>query len=228
MIGAYFTLSTVIKTIDMIVFGPGFSRKEDERNFNETKNKSGETSKGPSVVVQEESTGLFQCLSVTQLMNLVEVLIESHRFAKTFNANEKLRNGLWKAGFKGKDKPNLLSQEKASLACALRILFRMYSENGTLEENRTRICAELNRNCKEALGYYLSFKSDQYRDSWTPVVLLLICRLKNLGDKKMIGLVDLDFGHLIMDVASSNALSEVRSTYGRCAKRIMDLRIGNN
>ncbi len=31
-------------------------------------------------------------------------------------------------GFKGKSKPNLLKQETSSLACSLRILFRMYSD----------------------------------------------------------------------------------------------------
>ena len=34
-------------------------------------------------------------------------------------------------GFKGKSKPNLLKQETSSLACCLRILFRMY-----VDENR--------------------------------------------------------------------------------------------
>jgi len=33
------------------------------------------------------------------------------------------------AGFKGKMKPNLLKQETQSLACALRILFRMYADD---------------------------------------------------------------------------------------------------
>lgn len=32
------------------------------------------------------------------------------------------------AGFKGKSKPNLLKQETSSLACGLRILFRMYTD----------------------------------------------------------------------------------------------------
>jgi len=32
-------------------------------------------------------------------------------------------------GFKGKMKPNLLKQETQSLACALRILFRMYADD---------------------------------------------------------------------------------------------------
>lgn len=35
---------------------------------------------------------------------------------------------LLSSGFKGKSKPNLLKQETSSLACSLRILFRMYSD----------------------------------------------------------------------------------------------------
>lgn len=31
-------------------------------------------------------------------------------------------------GFKGKSKPNLLKQETGSLACGMRILFRMYTD----------------------------------------------------------------------------------------------------
>lgn len=33
------------------------------------------------------------------------------------------------SGFKGKSKPNLLKQETNSLACGLRILFRMYTDD---------------------------------------------------------------------------------------------------
>ena len=32
------------------------------------------------------------------------------------------------AGFKGKARPNLLKQETQSLACVLRLLFRMYND----------------------------------------------------------------------------------------------------
>lgn len=42
------------------------------------------------------------------------------------------------AGFKGKSKPNLLKQETSSLACGLRILFRMYTD-----ESRTSAWEEV-------------------------------------------------------------------------------------
>lgn len=41
-------------------------------------------------------------------------------------------------GFKGKSKPNLLKQETSSLACGLRILFRMY-----MDESRTNAWEEV-------------------------------------------------------------------------------------
>lgn len=41
-------------------------------------------------------------------------------------------------GFKGKSKPNLLKQETSSLACGLRILFRMY-----MDESRTSAWEEV-------------------------------------------------------------------------------------
>jgi len=39
------------------------------------------------------------------------------------------QKGDFAIGFKGKMKPNLLKQETQSLACALRILFRMYADD---------------------------------------------------------------------------------------------------
>lgn len=43
-------------------------------------------------------------------------------------------------GFKGKSKPNLLKQETSSLACGLRILFRMY-----MDESRQDAWEEVQR-----------------------------------------------------------------------------------
>ncbi|XP_019619050.1 PREDICTED: brefeldin A-inhibited guanine nucleotide-exchange protein 1-like [Branchiostoma belcheri] len=87
---------------------------------------------------------MYERLTSQQLFLLLDCLLESHKFAKAFNSNNEQRTALWKAelfvsvshmlkytdlcsiGFKGKSKPNLLKQETTSLACSLRILFRMY------------------------------------------------------------------------------------------------------
>ena len=47
---------------------------------------------------QHEDQGMYQYLSSDQLFTLLDCLIESHNFAKSFNANHEQRNILWKAG----------------------------------------------------------------------------------------------------------------------------------
>lgn len=41
---------------------------------------------------------MYQYISFDQLILLVDCLIESHMFARTFNTNNEQRNLLWKAG----------------------------------------------------------------------------------------------------------------------------------
>lgn len=41
---------------------------------------------------------MYQYISFDQLILLVDCLIESHMFARTFNSNNEQRNLLWKAG----------------------------------------------------------------------------------------------------------------------------------
>ena len=72
--------------------------------------------------------GMYQYLSNEQLFMLIDCLDLSFDFACSFNKNSEQRNILWKAGFKGKDKPNLLKHETQSLACILRILFKMLND----------------------------------------------------------------------------------------------------
>ena len=48
--------------------------------------------------LQKEDQGMYQYLSSPQLFQLVDCLIQSHNFAKQFNANHEQRNLLWKAG----------------------------------------------------------------------------------------------------------------------------------
>jgi brefeldin A-inhibited guanine nucleotide-exchange protein len=71
---------------------------------------------------------MYDQLSNDQLFTLVDCLVVSYEFSCNFNQNSEQRNILWKAGFKGKDKPNLLKHETQSLACILRILFKMLND----------------------------------------------------------------------------------------------------
>lgn len=47
---------------------------------------------------QQEEQGMYPYLTSNQLFQLLDCLLESHRFAKTFNADHEQRNILWKAG----------------------------------------------------------------------------------------------------------------------------------
>jgi len=126
---------------------------------------------------------MYPFLSSSQLLLFVDCLEESHKFAKSFNANNEQRTFLMKAGFKGKSKPNLLKQETSSLACILRILFRMYSDEER-KESWPDIEQRSLRICKEALGYFLSLESPSHRDAWTSLLLLLLNRLLKLDDDR--------------------------------------------
>jgi len=48
--------------------------------------------------VQREDLGMFHFLTSQQLFQLIDCLMESHVFAKTFNSNQEQRSLLWKAG----------------------------------------------------------------------------------------------------------------------------------
>ena len=89
---------------------------------------------------------MYNAMHFDQLILLVDCLVESHMFARAFNSNHEQRNLLWKAGksnwkdkddrrssssvegYRGKAKPNLLTQETQSAACAFRILFRLFND----------------------------------------------------------------------------------------------------
>ncbi|NWI25425.1 BIG2 protein, partial [Sula dactylatra] len=87
-------------------------------------------------------------------------------------------------GFKGKSKPNLLKQETSSLACCLRILFRMY-----VDENRRdswdSIQQRLLSVCSEALAYFITVNSESHREAWTNLLLLLLTKTLKISDEKV-------------------------------------------
>ncbi|XP_012062393.1 PREDICTED: brefeldin A-inhibited guanine nucleotide-exchange protein 2 [Atta cephalotes] len=177
----------LIQTIDNIVFYPATSRKEDQENLalaqaDMLNGKSSELVKA-GADQQKEEQGMYCALTTNHLLQLVECLLRSHRFAKSFNSNHEQRNVLWKASFRGNMKPNLLKQETQSLACALRILFKMYSD----EAHRTdwsKIEARLVEVACEALEYFLALANEAHRDAWTPILLLLLTRIIKMNDHR--------------------------------------------
>ena len=179
----------LIQTIDNIIFYPATSKKEDAETLALATADIGSQSQtsgnhGDHGECQREEQGMYSYLSTAHLIKFVDCLIESHRFAKSFNKNQDQRTVLWKAGFKGSAKPNLLKQETQALACVLRILFKMYSD-----ENRERNWPEIEKRlisvCKEALEYFLALSSEAHRDAWTSLLLLVMTRLLKMPEQRV-------------------------------------------
>lgn len=169
----------LIQTIDNIVFFPATSRKEDAENLAAAQRDAVHF----DVHVDTQDQGMYRFLTSQQLFKLLDCLLESHRFAKAFNANNEQRTALWKAGFKGKSKPNLLKQETSSLACGLRILFRMY-----MDESRKSAWDEVQQRllnvCSEALSYFLTLTSESHREAWTNLLLLFLTKVLKISDER--------------------------------------------
>lgn len=197
----------LIQTIDNIIFYPATTKKEDAETLalaTADLNQSGSLSllsTGEHSECQREEQGMYSFLSTIHLIKFVECLVESHRFAKNFNQNNEQRTVLWKAGFKGSVKPNLLKQETQSLACVLRILFKMYSD-----ENRQNDWIDIEQRlinvCKEALEYFLSLQSEPHRDAWTSLLLLIMTRLLKMPDHR----VSVIFINLFSSLGCANEL----------------------
>uniref|UniRef100_A0A673IWQ4 Brefeldin A-inhibited guanine nucleotide-exchange protein 2-like n=1 Tax=Sinocyclocheilus rhinocerous TaxID=307959 RepID=A0A673IWQ4_9TELE len=162
----------LIQTIDNIAFYPATSKREDAENMAAAQRDALEQAEEGET---EADQGMYRHLSSQHLFKLLDCLLESHRFAKDFNSNNEQRTSLWRAGFKGKSKPNLLKQETSSLACSLRILFRMYSDT-QLQDSWLDIQTRLLQVCSEALAYFISLTSESHREAWTSLLLLFLIR----------------------------------------------------
>ncbi|VDM16431.1 unnamed protein product [Hydatigera taeniaeformis] len=147
---------------------------------------------------------IFSFISYEHRLTLVQCLMESHKFAKTFNSNMEQRNILWEAGFKAKAKPNLLKQETHSLSTALRILFRISEEENERQQESfnlgcyshrralrrisligflflQKVTEMLEKTIEEAIVYYRGLPVDGHRQAWDSCLLLTLTRLVHLS-----------------------------------------------
>ncbi|KAL7016561.1 hypothetical protein ACKWTF_010064 [Chironomus riparius] len=222
----------LIQTIDNIIFYPATTKKEDAETLalaTADLNQSGSISllsTGEHSECQREEQGMYSFLSTIHLIKFVECLVESHRFAKNFNQNNEQRTVLWKAGFKGSVKPNLLKQETQSLACVLRILFKMYSD-----ENRQNDWIDIEQRlinvCKEALEYFLSLQSEPHRDAWTSLLLLIMTRLLKMPDHRFATHAT-NYYSLFCDMMCYDMKPELRSVLRRLFVRIGTVFVTNS
>ena len=131
-----------------------------------------------------ESLGMYQYMSTATLLKLADYLIRSHEFAKSFNCNQEQRNVLWHAGLQGNVKPNLLVHESKSVACALRVLFKIYGDEKRSEDTDL-VRSRLLNLCHSSLEYYLTLEAEMHRDSWSSVIILIMSKLLSLPDDKV-------------------------------------------
>uniref|UniRef100_A0A8C7IN93 ARF guanine nucleotide exchange factor 2 n=1 Tax=Oncorhynchus kisutch TaxID=8019 RepID=A0A8C7IN93_ONCKI len=196
----------LIQTIDNIVFYPATSKKEDAENMAAAQRDT------------LEEQGMYRHLSSQHLFKLLDCLLESHTFARDFNSNNEQRTALWRAGFKGKSKPNLLKQETSSLACSLRILFRMYCDR-QLQDSWPDIQTRLLLVCSEALAYFISLTSESHREAWTSLLLLLLTRTLRLTDIKFKPHASCYYPHLC-EMMQFDLIPELRAVLRRFFLRI--------
>uniref|UniRef100_A0A6Q2ZAE8 SEC7 domain-containing protein n=1 Tax=Esox lucius TaxID=8010 RepID=A0A6Q2ZAE8_ESOLU len=199
----------LIQTIDNIVFYPATSKREDAENM-----AAAQVCHKPG----QGEQGMYRHLTSQHLFKLLDCLLESHTFAKDFNSNNEQRTALWRAGFKGKSKPNLLKQETSSLACSLRILFRMYSDR-QLQDSWPDIQTRLLLVCSEALAYFINLTSESHREAWTNLLLLLLTRTLRLTDDKFKPHASCYYPHLC-EMMQFDLIPELRAVLRRFFLRI--------
>ncbi|XP_018593275.1 brefeldin A-inhibited guanine nucleotide-exchange protein 2 isoform X2 [Scleropages formosus] len=210
----------LIQTIDNIVFYPATSKKEDAENMAAAQRDALEEGNIEGVEGSDpaQEQGMYRYLSPQHLFKLLDCLLQSHTFARDFNSNNEQRTALWRAGFKGKSKPNLLKQETSSLACSLRILFRMYSDP-RLQHAWPDIQTRLLLVCSEALAYFITLTSESHREAWTSLLLLLLTRTLRLSDEKFKPHASCYYPHLC-EMMQFDLIPELRAVLRRFFLRI--------
>uniref|UniRef100_A0A1I7W3Y1 DUF1981 domain-containing protein n=2 Tax=Loa loa TaxID=7209 RepID=A0A1I7W3Y1_LOALO len=139
--------------------------------------------------LENTNEGLYKYIDVDHLIRIVECLLDSHTLAQKFNGNNAQRTLLWKAGFKGRSKPNLLRQETRSVRTALNILYRLYIDvRKTSVQQKIAIKMKLLRVVENALDYYSELKSEQHRQAWIPVIHLLLEKTDTFSSTQLINL----------------------------------------
>lgn len=203
----------LIQTVDNIIFFPATSRKEDLENLALAQ---GELSERLSETQREEQ-GMYTSLSSRHLMMLTECLLETHSIAKQFNMNHNQRNLLWKAGIYPK-KPDLIGQETASLACALRILLKM-----SCDESRREAWPSVQRMLikvsNDSLAYFLAIPSETHRAIWTSLLLLFFTRLLKMPDEKLCVHINAHYS-LMCNMIALDLKPELRSLLTKVFMRV--------
>ncbi|NXS56871.1 BIG2 protein, partial [Brachypteracias leptosomus] len=120
---------------------------------------------------------LIKCVVQLELIQTIDNIV-------FYPATSKKEDAEHMAAAQGKSKPNLLKQETSSLACCLRILFRMYVDEKR-RDSWDAIQRRLLSVCSEALAYFITVNSESHREAWTNLLLLLLTKTLKISDEKV-------------------------------------------
>ncbi|KAF3822521.1 hypothetical protein GH733_007895 [Mirounga leonina] len=182
---------------------------------------SGETVPPPPSPVSEKQLDTISQKSV-DIHDSVQPRSADNRqqaqLAAVSTVNEEVSKIKHTASFKGKSKPNLLKQETSSLACGLRILFRMY-----MDESRVSAWEEVQQRllnvCSEALSYFLTLTSESHREAWTNLLLLFLTKVLKISDSRFKAHASFYYP-LLCEIMQFDLIPELRAVLRRFFLRI--------
>ena len=105
------------------------------------------------------------------------------------------------AGFKGSLKPNLLKQEVQSLACTLRIFFKMLGDPAR-ERDWPQVQERLISVCRSGLEYYVTL-TETHREAWNILILLILTKIHKMPNEQV------SFGFNVSPTLIENLLGTV-------------------
>lgn len=117
----------------------------------------------------------YDAIPHEQLIKFADLLLESYKFAKSFNEDYDLRVRLWNSGVIER-LPNLLKQESMSSAVFLNIMFRLYCDKDKVTEKGTKtwILLSVVPMCESIVDRFSGFDEVNLQKSistWRPVVI---------------------------------------------------------
>ncbi|VDD93759.1 unnamed protein product [Enterobius vermicularis] len=222
----------LVDAVNHIVFGSGAMHKDDVHAFPSTHLSSKDALREPSGEVQNgiiqsdeiffgaDDDGLFSYIGADRLLCLVNCLLQSHRLAQKFNGNNAQRTLLWKAGFKGRSKPNLLRQETHSVRSALGILYRLYSISSV--DRKLDVKKELKRIVCDAINYFLELNTDQHKQAWNLVLHLILDCSSSFNDAQLLDLGK-DYALDICRLVQCDMKEELRSKLARVLQKCISV-----
>uniref|UniRef100_A0A2K5Y2S1 ARF guanine nucleotide exchange factor 2 n=1 Tax=Mandrillus leucophaeus TaxID=9568 RepID=A0A2K5Y2S1_MANLE len=198
-------------------------KNPSERGQSQLSNPTDDSWKGRPYANQKLFASLLiKCVVQLELIQTIDNIVFYPATSKKEDAEHmvaaQVRTGGLGKSFKGKSKPNLLKQETSSLACCLRILFRMY-----VDENRRDSWGEIQQRlltvCSEALAYFITVNSESHREAWTSLLLLLLTKTLKINDEKFKAHASMYYPYLC-EIMQFDLIPELRAVLRKFFLRI--------